>query len=93
MIWPSARSGVALKFTMRAPGKRAFSASTTIAEDVAAGRLSAVRLGPDAMERRLGLIYRKDKALSKAAMGFIQVILDKAGAREMELARSGTGPL
>jgi hypothetical protein len=48
-------------------------------------------MGPDAMERRLGLIYRKDKALSKAAMGFIQVILDKAGAREqLELAPSGT---
>ena len=26
------------------------------------------------MSRRLGLIYRKDKALSKAALGFIQVI-------------------
>jgi hypothetical protein len=26
------------------------------------------------MPRRLGLIYRKDKALSKAALGFIQVI-------------------
>lgn len=68
-----------------------FSATTTIAEEVAAGRLATARIGPDAMERRLGLIYRKDKALSKAAMGFIQVILDKAGAREeMELARSGT---
>jgi hypothetical protein len=28
------------------------------------------------MSRRLGLIYRKDKALSKAAMGFIQAVLD-----------------
>ena len=26
--------------------------------------------------RRLGLIYRKDKALSKAALGFIQVVLE-----------------
>ena len=69
-----------------------FSATTTIAEEVAAGRLSMVRIGPDVMERRLGLIYRKDKALSKAAMGFIQVILDKAGARdEMELARTLPG--
>jgi DNA-binding transcriptional LysR family regulator len=67
-----------------------FSATTTIAEEVAAGRLATARIGPDTMERRLGLIYRKDKALSKAAMGFIQVILDKAGARdERELVRSG----
>ncbi len=29
--------------------------------------------------RRLGLIYRKDKALSKAALGFIQVVLEKLG--------------
>jgi hypothetical protein len=27
------------------------------------------------MIRKLGLIYRKDKALPKAALGFIQVIL------------------
>ena len=31
------------------------------------------------MIRRLGLIYRKDKALSKAALGFIQVVLDNVG--------------
>jgi hypothetical protein len=31
------------------------------------------------MIRHLGLIYRKDKALSKAALGFIQVILEHAG--------------
>jgi hypothetical protein len=35
-------------------------------------------LGPEPMIRRLGLIYRKDKALSKAALGFIQVILEHA---------------
>jgi hypothetical protein len=31
------------------------------------------------MYRKVGLIYRKDKALSKAALGFIQVILEHAG--------------
>jgi hypothetical protein len=31
------------------------------------------------MLRKVGLIYRKDKALSKAALGFIQVILEHAG--------------
>ena len=34
---------------------------------------------PERMVRRLGLIYRKDKALSKAALGFIQVVLDHVG--------------
>jgi len=34
------------------------------------------------MIRRLGLIYRKDKALSKAALGFIKVILEHAGDQQ-----------
>ena len=47
--------------------------------------LAVVSLGPEPMIRRLGLIYRKDKALSKAALGFIQVILDHAGSDRMAL--------
>ena len=39
------------------------------------------------MVRRLGLIYRKDKALSKAALGFIQVTLAGAGAGIVEFPR------
>jgi hypothetical protein len=31
------------------------------------------------MIRRVGLIYRRDKALSKAALGFIQVASENAG--------------
>jgi hypothetical protein len=46
---------------------------------VAAGKLKAIPLGPEPMIRRLGLIYRKDKALSKAALGFIQVVLENVG--------------
>ena len=34
---------------------------------------------------RLCLIYRKDKALSKAALGFIQVTLAKAGDGIIEM--------
>lgn len=68
-----------------------FTASTHVQEEIQERRVEAVRLGPEPMERRLGLIYRKDKALSKAAMGFIQVMLDKAGNLERyELAPSGT---
>jgi DNA-binding transcriptional LysR family regulator len=55
-----------------------FLAASNCREEVAAGRLAAVSLGPEPLVRRLGLIYRKDKALSKAALGFIQVILDNA---------------
>jgi len=44
------------------------------------GKLATVSLAPEPMIRRLGLIYRKDKSLSKAALGFIQVTIDHAGA-------------
>ena len=56
-----------------------FLAASHCREEVALGRLSVVSLGPEPMIRRVGLIYRKDKALSKAALGFIQVILDHTG--------------
>jgi len=45
---------------------------------VTSGRLAAISLGPDPMVRTVGLIYRRDKALSKAALGFIEVVLENA---------------
>ncbi len=56
-----------------------FIAGAHCKEEVAAGRLAAIPLGPDPMERQIGLIYRKDKALSKAALGFIEATLTHAG--------------
>jgi DNA-binding transcriptional LysR family regulator len=56
-----------------------FMAASNCREEIAAGKLVAIPLGPEPMFRRLGLIYRKDKALSKAALGFIQVVLDNVG--------------
>jgi len=56
-----------------------FLAASNCREEAAAGRLRAISLAPEPMMRRLGLIYRKDKALSKAALGFIQVVLDNVG--------------
>jgi len=57
-----------------------FLAASNCREEVASGKLSTVSLGPEPMFRKVGLIYRKDKALSKAALGFIQVILEHAGS-------------
>lgn len=57
-----------------------FLAVSHIQEELASGQLIAVSLAPEPMMRRLGLVYRKDKALSKAALGFIQVVLAHAGA-------------
>ncbi len=67
-----------------------FLAASNCAEEVRNGRMAAISLGPEVMIRRLGLIYRKDKALSKAALGFIQVILDHAGDFNPLLGGSGT---
>ena len=62
---------------------------------MAAGKLKGIPLAPEPMMRRLGLIYRKDKALSKAALGFIQVVLEnvsnEAGIEMPKLPRVVTG--
>jgi len=56
-----------------------FLVASNCREEVAAGKLSAISLAPEPMVRRLGLIYRRDKALSKAALGFIQVVMENVG--------------
>lgn len=43
-------------------------------EEIEAGKLAAIRLDPLPMIRTIGLVYRKDKALSRAALGFIEAI-------------------
>ena len=63
-----------------------FMAGAHCNEEVEAGKVAAVSLGPEPMMRRLGLIYRKDKALSKAALGFIEVTLGHAGEKYPEWA-------
>jgi DNA-binding transcriptional LysR family regulator len=66
-----------------------FVAGAHCREEVAAGRLVAISLGPDPMLRQIGLIYRKDKALSKAALGFIEVTLSHAA---LDVARVSSRP-
>jgi len=55
-----------------------FLASAHCQEEVLAGKVVALPLSPEPMVRSVGLIYRKDKSLSKAALGFIEVILHHA---------------
>ncbi len=54
----------------------AFMAVSNCSEEVKANKIRTIPLAPEPLVRRLGLIYRKDKALSKAALGFIQTVLD-----------------
>lgn len=59
-----------------------FMAASHCREEVANGTLATISLAPEPMIRRLGLIYRKDKSLSKAALGFIQVTIDHAATTD-----------
>jgi DNA-binding transcriptional LysR family regulator len=54
-----------------------FVAASHCREEVQAGRLVAVSLAPEPVIRQIGLIYRKDKALSKAALGFIDAVIEQ----------------
>jgi DNA-binding transcriptional LysR family regulator len=63
-----------------------FLAASHCREEVAAGRLSVRSLGPEPMIRTLGLVYRRDKSLSKAALGFIQIILEHAAVPRLQAA-------
>jgi DNA-binding transcriptional LysR family regulator len=56
-----------------------FLAVSNCQEEIAAGKLYALPLAPEPMWRKLGLVYRKDKALSKAALAFIQIVLEHVG--------------
>ncbi len=55
-----------------------FMAASHFQEGVEAGQFAAVSLAPEPIMRRLGLVYRKDKALSKAGLGFIQAVMERA---------------
>ena len=50
-----------------------FIARSNVEQDVRAGTLVAVPLADAAIRRDLGLVFRKDKALSRAALAFIDI--------------------
>ena len=54
-----------------------FVAASHCREEVESGRLVALSLAPEPVIRHIGLIYRKDKALSRAALGFIDAVLEQ----------------
>jgi len=51
----------------------AFIANSHVENDVRAGLLSALRLADVRIARDLALVFRKDKALSRAALAFIEI--------------------
>jgi DNA-binding transcriptional LysR family regulator len=55
-----------------------FMGTANAQEEIASGRLQGLSLGPMPLMRTLGLVYRRDKPLSRAALGFIEVVLEFA---------------
>lgn len=68
-----------------------FMAVTDAREELQSGRLRAIRLQPLPMIRTIGLIYRKDKALSRASLGFIQLISEFATRTGFGMPTTGFG--
>ena len=51
----------------------AFIARSNVLDDVRAGLLAAIPLADVTIKRDLALVFRKDKALSRAALAFIDI--------------------
>ena len=65
-----------------------FIARSNVIEDVKAGALAAIPIGDAAIRRDLALVFRKDKALSRAALAFIEIAvkLKAAGVASSSVA-------
>jgi DNA-binding transcriptional LysR family regulator len=50
-----------------------FIARSNVQEDVRAGVLAAIPMADAQLPRDLALVFRKDKALSRAALAFIEI--------------------
>jgi LysR family transcriptional regulator, low CO2-responsive transcriptional regulator len=62
---------------------------SNVAEDIRARALSALKITDTILQRDLALVFRKDKALSKAALAFIEIAVRlKTGAPAASIART-----
>lgn len=57
-----------------------FIARSNVQEDVRAGVLVAIPMGDAKLRRDLALVFRRDKALSRAALAFIEIAKHKSSA-------------
>jgi DNA-binding transcriptional LysR family regulator len=69
-----------------------FVAESHCREEVDGGQLAALPLAPEPVTRQIGLVYRKDKALSRAALGFIDVVLEQAARGALAAVASPLKP-
>ncbi len=64
-----------------------FIARSNVVEDLQAKVLAAVELADAAIQRDLALVFRKDKALSRAALAFIDIAVKHKNASLANAAR------
>lgn len=67
-----------------------FIARSNVMEDVKAGVLAAVPMADAAIRRDLALVFRKDKALSRAALAFIEIAVKIKQASNYQAASPQT---
>jgi DNA-binding transcriptional LysR family regulator len=60
-----------------------FIAKSNVVEDVKAGALAAIPLSDASIRRELALVFRKDKALSRAALAFIEIAVKLKPAKAL----------
>jgi len=64
-----------------------FIARSNVVEDVKAGALASLPIADAHIRRDLGLVFRKDKALSRAALAFIDIAVKSKAAASVPKAR------
>ena len=60
-----------------------FIAKSNVSEDVKAGALVAIPMADVSIRRELALVFRKDKALSRAALAFIDIAVKLKPAKAL----------
>jgi DNA-binding transcriptional LysR family regulator len=66
-----------------------FISRSNVAEELKAKTLSAIKFADAVLQRDLALVFRKDKALSRAALAFIEIAVKlKTGAPALSVART-----
>jgi LysR family transcriptional regulator, low CO2-responsive transcriptional regulator len=64
-----------------------FIARSNVQEDILAGVLAAIPISDAQIRRDLALVYRKDKALSRAALAFIEIAVKLKNPQPVTPAR------
>jgi DNA-binding transcriptional LysR family regulator len=64
-----------------------FIARSNVVEDVKAGALASLSIADAHIRRDLGLVFRKDKALSRAALAFIDIAVKSKAAASVPKAK------